>query len=1232
MSCLSIIRHMVIGSMFLGSAALSVSADPALDKLIADGKFKEALDYADDKIPVGQRDAALWVQLARANEATDMPEKALACYLVSWRMNPDNYQSMLGAAKVYNTLNQPDNAIGMAKKALEKNFTAEASWEYAKACIALQRPAEAKSALEKVIENDPNNQIANKELGNIYFNEGAWQKALGLLAKTYKIKPEAELAYKIGKAYVGAGIQPDSAIFYLKEAIGKAGVPQSAGLELARAYYGQGNFSAAGQQYLKSAEGMTAMDYYKAALSLEKSNSPAAAQSSYEKAVSLFGADRSTEALLARDKVAHAFMERKAYNVALGHFAFIADADPKGAVVPDIYFSLADAYQALDNGPQAITSLEKAISLNKRNVEAYARLADLYAKNGMPDKAKQTFEAMMSLSPNDPAIYLSLGQYNLRAKKYSEALPQFEKSNSLKKSAPAAEGMAIAAFNLNRFDMVKDAAETAIALDPAIWDARVVLVKVLVQDKNYKAAQPHLEIMVKKEPSRLDFKEQLAACYDQNGEKDKLFDLDKQIVAQSSSSVDSRVRLARAADARGDIDAGFGLYRELSLLQPKNTDALYRLYEISMKKNSFTDASMYIGRFLEIKQTADAQRDYGDVLYKLKDYDRALNAYRAALKLNPAIKGFLKRYAEIVIAKGQQDEVITALSGVIASGEADFGTYQTMGLMYQKKGVYPKAIEMYQKALQLDPQSNEALSALASCQAASGALNDAIISYEQVVMMDTGAAPEMRELGDIYFKQGNMAAAAKNYKKYFAKVPSDQVIAKRLAKYASDSQDSEGVVRYLSNMQFRAEEDIDYGLMFATACIATKKNKDGIRVLETLRAMRPKGMVGRTILKTLAEAYEKDGQESLAAESYGAYCSLPGVSDPDAAYKHAFLLEKSNPLAAQRVYEGNIKQYTDDYRNFLRLGLLLSSKQETLSKAALYLKRTTTLAESVPAVWLELGKVYGKLGSEQDELDAFRKYLQTDPQNAEANKRVGIILARKGQLSEALIYLEIANTLAPNDPDVMASLAKGYLTTNRKNEAIDLLKKVKAARPNDPDVRFQLYDLYQKTGQKDKAKDEIKELATLQHDNKYLQKYAQACIELGDLKSAEGAVEDILATQADNIDVLMLKAKIQVINKDYDKAIDTYKEISFIDQNNAPSMVERANVYLLQSKPQWAETFFQRALKADPKSAMAELGLARVSKLRKDSSAYQDHMDRAKALDPFNDLVQEESKKGFSGK
>jgi len=49
-------------------------------------------------------------------------------------------------------------------------------------------------------------------------------------------------------------------------------------------------------------------------------------------------------------------------------------------------------------------------------------------------------------------------------------------------------------------------------------------------------------------------------------------------------------------------------------------------------------------------------------------------------------------------------------------------------MIYQKKGVYPKALDMYQKAIRLDPQNTDVLSALAECQAKTGDINSAIIS------------------------------------------------------------------------------------------------------------------------------------------------------------------------------------------------------------------------------------------------------------------------------------------------------------------------------------------------------------------------------------------------------------------------------------------------------------------------------------------------------------------------
>ncbi|MCX7726686.1 MAG: CDC27 family protein, partial [Chitinispirillaceae bacterium] len=147
---LSFCRWMVVLLTILKTTVL---ADDTFNKLFAEKKYREALEYADEKIPVSERDAMTWIKMGEANNAIGMPEKALACFLVSWRMNPNDYNALLGASRAYNKLEQYDNALNMAKKAFEIKPTAEAAWEYAQASLALGRPADAKAAFEKVLEN-----------------------------------------------------------------------------------------------------------------------------------------------------------------------------------------------------------------------------------------------------------------------------------------------------------------------------------------------------------------------------------------------------------------------------------------------------------------------------------------------------------------------------------------------------------------------------------------------------------------------------------------------------------------------------------------------------------------------------------------------------------------------------------------------------------------------------------------------------------------------------------------------------------------------------------------------------------------------------------------------------------------------------------------------------------------------------------------------------------------------
>jgi tetratricopeptide (TPR) repeat protein len=382
----------------------------------------------------------------------------------------------------------------------------------------------------------------------------------------------------------------------------------------------------------------------------------------------------------------------------------------------------------------------------------------------------------------------------------------------------------------------------------------------------------------------------------------------------------------------------------------------------------------------------------------------------------------------------------------------------------------------------------------------------------------------------------------------------------------------------------------------------------------------------KKILKTLAESYEKDNNLQPAVDIYAAYAGLPGAKDPDVSYKAAFLQEKVNPVKSRKIYEDNVAEFPGDFRNMLRLGILYAKDKTTLSKSAILLKKASTIADTIPAMWIEMAQVYNKLGNERGELDAYKKLITMDPQNLDANKRLGMLLMKSGSITDAMVYLEMANTLSPKDAEIMTLLGQGYIKTNRPKDAIDVLVKAKALKQDDADIRLQLVELYKKTDQSKKAIEEMKQLIAIKRDNKILLSYAQSLYDDGKFKEAQETVEDIKATDPENIEALMILARSLRAQKKLDPAVETYKEISYINPNYAPALCERADIHLLQNKPQWAKTFFERALRSDPNYGLAYLGLARLAKIQRNTPLYQQNLDKALQLAPDNAEIKEEAK------
>ena len=1328
------IKCLYLVSVIIGAVGIPAFSDESFNRLLQAQKYAEAVKYADANIPPGSRPVDIWVKVGFANEQLGLLEKALANYIVGSRLDAKNYDSYLGIARIYNSMNRPEYSLSYAKKAMALNPTGPASWEYAKACLALKKPEQAKDALEKVVEFDPTNSVANKGLAEIYWKEKSYKKAIPLLKIAYASNPNPQDAYRIGKSLNEAN-KYDSAIYFLKEAIAKNPSLLTASRELARAYFHRNKYLAAASEYEKIAGKIqfTPIDHYYRAVSNEKMGSHDGALKAYRAAADGFGTDKSAEAIAAHRKVGAVDLENKNYSSALTHLLAVAAAVPEEDQDQNIQFLLADAYSGTGNLPKAIASLERALSVDKNNIEAYARLADLYQKSGQVDKAKQIFEKCLTLKPNDPKIFLFLGEYNLKAKKYEEALPYFEKSYAIQNSGEAAAGMASTAFALGKTEKALDAAASAFKLAPSLVEPRIILYKCYMTSKNYKEARKHLTFLVDKKPSDLEYWKSLAECYIQLKDSAHCADADKKIIEMEKTNIPSRQRygayllntlreyskalpvykelatltprdpnvfkslytitnalgdkqaalayikkyssfrpddimsqkyigslyydlknynaalevfrkivkndpttkgiykpyvqivisrglneeiqsaiigaiatgeadgpmyaaLAGVYQKQGLYDKAIAYYKKASELEPRNVALISTLANCNVKAGHLDEAIIYLGQVIKLNpssiteyktmgnlfikrnkkaEAVDAYKKYleknksdndlarfvadfaytqkkyeeamryyamisgkdakkpdvllnygqacyyikdfkkaseilkqlalitpqnsevfkllsiiasqdntqqaaaanylarylalkpsdaaswrtlGDMLYERKDMNGALNAYRKAIAVDPSVKGIYKRYYELAASHGSAADIEAALSGADNAGEVDAAMYAQLGSIFEKKAAYSKAIGYYQKAQQMDPTNTTVTSSIARSQVKSGKIADAIVTYQQVVALNPKAIDEYKILGDLLRKQKKPAQAIDEYKKYLAKKTDDAEIAMFVAENAFNNKEYNEAVVYLSAIEKEKSRDVTFLFLYGRVCYYISRYKKTCETFEQIRAMERsrKQFNNRdlpTLLRMLAESYEKMSENAKAIAVYAEYTKLPNVKDSEIFFKMAKMQEANSPMAAAAMYEKNTLKFPREYRNYYEAARLYSKQSATFNKAITLIKKCIAIKDTVPFLWQALGRIYGQMGKTNQELDAYRQYIQKDIPKADICEEIGISLLKRNLINESIVYLELACALQPDNSDYLYQLARGYEKVNRLSDAIPLLKKADQLTPGQEKIQ-----------------------------------------------------------------------------------------------------------------------------------------------------------------------------------
>ncbi|HSA93276.1 MAG TPA: tetratricopeptide repeat protein [Terriglobales bacterium] len=459
-----------------------------------------------------------------------------------------------------------------------------------------------------------------------------------------------------------------------------------------------------------------------------------------------------------------------------------------------------------------------------------------------------------------------------------------------------------------------------------------------------------------------------------------------------------------------------------------------------------------------------------------KELDKAEEAFKDALRNDPASEEALTNLAYLYTEQGNFSRAVTTLESV-PEAERTGKIYAALGFSYEQQKDYGKAVAAYRKATESDSDNLDWQRGLAQNLFNDGQLKEALEQYQALAEADPQDATTLVRIAEIQRRDGQFDAALESLKKAEALVSNSLEVPYNMALvYQAQGKFDDAVRVYTQLLDRTAKADRNYSESErSNRAVFLERLGDLYRdanqtskALETFAEMLTLG--GETASRGYQQIIEthrtaRQWAEALRVAEEAAR-KFPQDRDLQMQYA-AQLADSGKPDEGVARVRGLLKGTPEDREVYLALAQIYSRQrrwkesEEAIAQAD---KLATTPREKYYA-WFMYGSVYERQKKFDQAEEMFKKILSFDPHNAMVLNYLGYMLADRGvRLEEALGYIKEAVARDPASGAYLDSLGWVYFKMGQDVLAEEYLHKAIERLPYDSTVHDHLADLYLKTG------------------------------------------------------------------------------------------------------------------------------------------------------------------------
>lgn len=445
---------------------------------------------------------------------------------------------------------------------------------------------------------------------------------------------------------------------------------------------------------------------------------------------------------------------------AMVEYAWVTRLNPKHS---EAWAAQGDIYTVRQKPDRAVVAYQKAVDTDLAPSSAlYVKLGTALLQTGLPEKAVEAYNKALALSPGNKdallaleqiwkkeitldsrnmSAHLNLGAVYQQMGRYDDAFAQYQVADRLSPGNPLVK-LNLGSLHQARgqLDQASAMYDTVLQQNPGNAQALLYKADILKQQGRAQEAEQFLQRALQASPDKKQVLDQLIAVYKAQGDPVKIKAGIRSYADAFPQDAAIQYQAGLSLHEAKEYEAAIEYYRKAIRLKPGMSEAHANMGTALHALNRREEAIGALQQAVTLNPSLDEVKNLISTLQQQKksqtllkaaqlheqgNYKEALKGYEEAIKQDPENGDLYARYGLALQALKRFPDAIAAYDKAIRFRPEAAAYYYYKGTVYDEQNQMDTARTLYEKALSLDNDLNQAKEALKSLESSQATMLEA---------------------------------------------------------------------------------------------------------------------------------------------------------------------------------------------------------------------------------------------------------------------------------------------------------------------------------------------------------------------------------------------------------------------------------------------------------------------------------------------------------------------------